>query len=77
MTSVPKYTTRNQPLEKVVQQASPSWVAGNLGAVGVDLIPVQLTPSGVNIHLGSSEPALTLPSITASPEEHDNGKGKI
>ena len=38
-------------LEKLVQKTLPGWRSRKLGAEGVDLVPVKLTPTSVNVNL--------------------------
>lgn len=51
--------------------------SGHLGALGVDVVPVELTAAGVDIDLGSPEPSLALPKVTDNPEEGNDEKGHI
>lgn len=65
------------PLEDEMVEPLPRRVASNLGSGGVDRIPVNWSASSVNIHLGGSEPSLTLPEVTADPEAQDDWEGKV
>lgn len=64
-------------LEGVMKESSPSWPRGNLGSVGVDFIPVQLSTASIDIHLLSPKPASSLPQVADHPEEQDNREGKV
>lgn len=57
--------------------ASPLGPGGNLGSVGIDLVPVELTAAGVDIYLGGAEPTFALPQVTDGPEEEDDGGGEV
>lgn len=60
-----------------MHNTSPRRPRRHLASIGIDLIPVQLTPAGVNVHLGCSEPALTLPEVSDNPEHNHNGCRKV
>jgi hypothetical protein len=64
-------------LHDLVERTSPSRPGGNLGAVGVDGLPVELTTTTVDIHLVGAEPAGALPGETNDPEEDDNEEGEV
>ena len=64
-------------LHDLVQETSPGGPSGNLGTVGVDGLPVELTTATVDIHLVGAEPAGTLPGESDDPEEHDDEESKV
>lgn len=47
------------------------------GTLGVDVLPVDLATTRVDIDLVGAEPSLALPEITTGPEEEDNRKRKV
>lgn len=47
-----------------------------MGTVGVDSLPVKLTTTGVNVHLGGAEPARALPEVANDPEDQDDRDGE-
>ena len=61
-------TESEEHLEHAVQKALPRRPSGDLRTLAVDELPVKLTATGVDIHLSSPEPALTLPKVTDRPE---------
>jgi hypothetical protein len=63
-------------LHDLVEEAPPGGPGSDLCAVSVDGLPVELTTTGVDIHLGSAEPASALPEEADDPEEHDDGDGE-
>ena len=48
-----------------------------MSPVGIDLIPVELTTAGVDVHLVCSEPTGALPEVADDPEEDDDGEGEV
>lgn len=58
-------------------EALPSRLSGQFTSVGVDLLPVHLTTTGVDIHLAGLEPTFTLPDVADDPEEEDDGSSKV
>ena len=44
----------------------------HLLALAVDQVPVKLTTTGVNVHLGGPEPSGALPEVSTNPEGHDD-----
>lgn len=64
-------------LHDLVQEATPCGPRGNLGTVGVDGVPVELTTAGVDIHLVGSEPTGALPGEADDPEDNDAEQGKL
>lgn len=64
-------------LKGLVDKASPGGHGGDAGALGVDVVPVELTAARVDIHLGSSEPTGALPEETDDPEEDDDEEGEV
>lgn len=63
-------------LEQLVQHPPPSGVRCNLGTIGVDALPVELTSADVDINLVSAEPASTLPGEANEPEHDDDGESE-
>jgi hypothetical protein len=63
-------------LENLIHNALPGWPSSDLGLVGVDGFPVQVTTTGINIHLLNLEPSLALPEEANDPEEEDDRDGK-
>lgn len=43
----------------------------------VNEVPIEFTAAGVDIHVSSPEPALTLPNPTTEPEKDDDRKGEV
>jgi hypothetical protein len=43
----------------------------------MDLIPVEISATSVNVHLGCPKPTCTLPKVTDNPEREDNRKSQI
>lgn len=77
----PQHNSRNNspPLDTLnedVEVLAPLGPGVDLGAVGVNLVPVVLTETGVKVDLVNAQPTLTLPEVTAGPEEKDDGKGE-
>jgi hypothetical protein len=64
-------------LENAVQQALPSGPSGHLSSLPVDEVPIELTATSVDIHLGGTKPSFTLPEVPGNPERGDNEDGKI
>ena len=60
-----------------MQNALPGWRSSKLGAEGVDLIPVKLTPASVYVNLAQLEPAGTLPEVPANPEKQNDRNGQV
>jgi hypothetical protein len=46
-------------------------------AVSIDLLPVMLATTCINIDLVSLQPTLTLPYVASSPEEQNDRKGEV
>lgn len=63
-------------LHELVQCTAPGGPGSNLSAVRVDSIPVVLTETSVEINLVNSEPAGSLPGVSDSPEDKDDGNSK-
>lgn len=70
-------TNMKTRLEDLVESAPPCGPGSHLLALFVDVVPVKLTAPSVNINVFGSEPGLTLPEVTAKPEEQDDGEGEI
>ena len=69
-------TSSRLRLHNLVEESPPPGPAGDLGAIGTDGIPVELTAVAVDVHLAGAEPALTFPQVTDGPEEQDDGSGE-
>lgn len=67
---------KNTRLEDASEGAAPSRHGGDAGTVGVDLLPVVLTETSIEIDLVNGEPTSALPEVTAGPEDEDDGNGK-
>lgn len=61
----------------MVEDASPRRQGGEPGSVRVDFVPVELTSTGIDIHLLGPKPSGTLPEVATSPEEQDHGESKV
>lgn len=48
-----------------------------LGAVGVDGVPVELAAAGVDVDVARAQPALALPAEADEPEDDDDGEGEV
>lgn len=48
-----------------------------LGAVGVDPVPVELAASRVDVDVARAQPPFTLPGEADEPEEDDDGEGEV
>lgn len=66
-----------QTLEEPVEGASPSWVRSLLSTVCVNVVPIEIPPATIDIDLIDGEPALTLPEVSADPEEADDEESKV
>lgn len=64
-------------LEQAVEETLPRRLRRHLSALGVDKIPVELTATGVDVHLGSAEPSLALPEVTSNPESSDDESSEV
>lgn len=64
-------------LHDLVEEAAPSGPCGHLGSERVDLLPVMLTTTSIDINLVNRDPTLSLPDISDGPEEENNGKGQV
>jgi hypothetical protein len=64
-------------LEQEVINPLPCRIRGNLRPRSVDAIPIDLSPSRVDINLRSSKPAGALPQVATCPEEEHNGECEI
>jgi hypothetical protein len=60
-----------------VQDAFPGWHGCNTLPVCPNLIPVQLTATGVDVYLCSTQPTFTLPDESSNPERDDDGESKV
>lgn len=43
----------------------------------MDISPVDLATTRVDVDLAGAEPALSLPEEATDPEEHDDGEGEV
>lgn len=59
-----------------MEESAPSGPRSNLGTVSVDLIPVVLTETSVEINLINGEPLRLLPEVADDPEEEHDRNGK-
>ena len=64
-------------LEDLVQGTSPGRPGSLLGALRIDVVPVELPPASVDVDLVQLEPSLALPEVSADPEEDDDEEGKV
>ena len=64
-------------LEDVRQSTPPGRQSRQLGALLVDVVPVQLPPASIDIDLGDLEPTLAFPEVAADPEEANNEEGQV
>lgn len=60
-----------------MEEAAPSGPCSHLGPELVDLVPVMLTTTSVDINLVNRQPTLSLPDISDGPEEEDNGESQV
>lgn len=61
-------------LEGDAEHTPPEGQSGIFGTLSVDVLPVDLATTTVDVDLVGAEPTLALPEITAGPEEEDNRK---
>lgn len=59
-----------------MENPTPFRQGGNLGPVRVDLVPVVLSETSVEINLVSAKPASALPKVAAGPEDENNRQGE-
>lgn len=59
-----------------MESPAPNRPRSNLGAVSIDLIPVMLTETSVEINLVNGEPLRALPDIADNPEDKHDRDGK-
>lgn len=64
-------------LEGMSQGTPPSRHSSNLSSVRVDEVPVKLPPASVEINLRGLKPTLTLPNVSADPEETDAEESEV
>lgn len=64
-------------LHNLVEGAAPGRPCGNLGTVGVNLVPVMLTSASIDVNLVDGEPAGSLPEPADSPEKEHDRKCKV
>lgn len=69
--------SKYRPLNNIIESPSPSWHGGNTLAFRMDLGPINLATTRVDVDLAGAKPALPLPGEAADPEEYDNGHGKV
>lgn len=69
--------TRKPHLEDVLDGTLPRRHGSRLCALGVDVVPVKLSPASVDIDLVEREPSLALPEVTADPEEANDEEGEV
>jgi hypothetical protein len=63
--------------EESVEPALPGRHGSQLGAVGVDVVPVELAAARVEVDLLRAEPASALPQEATDPEDNDDGQGEV
>lgn len=63
--------------EDRVEDPFPRWHGRQLGAVGVDGVPVELAAADVDVDVASAQPGLALPCKADEPEEYDDGEGEV
>ncbi len=61
-------------LDGDAEYTPPAGHGGMFGTLSVDVLPVDLATTTVDIDLVGAEPSLALPEVTAGPEEEDNRK---
>jgi hypothetical protein len=64
-------------LEDAVSETLPCRPSLDLLALAVDEVPVELTATGIDIHLSGPKPTSTLPEIADDPEQSNNEQRKI
>lgn len=55
----------------------PSRHCRQLGAVGIDGVPVELAAADVDVDVARAEPGLALPGEADEPEKYDDGEGEV
>jgi hypothetical protein len=64
-------------LENAGNKTLPGGPGLHLLALSVDEIPVKLATAGIDVHLSSPEPTLTLPEVTGDPEGTDDKESEV
>lgn len=59
-----------------MEEPAPSGPLSNLGAVGIDHVPVVLTKTSIKIDLVDCEPLGSLPDVANDPEQNNDGDSK-
>jgi len=59
-----------------VQDSLPCRVGGNLLLRLIDHLPIDFSPSSININFVQCQPSSSFPEIANNPEEDDDWKGK-
>lgn len=60
----------------MVEETSPGGQGSESLAIGADLIPVELTETGVDVNVLGSQERLTLPDPSEDPEAQDDGSSE-
>ena len=48
-----------------------------LGAVLIDRVPIEVSPSGIQVDISGAQPAAAFPQEAADPEDDDDGQGQV
>lgn len=59
-----------------MEESAPSGPFSNLGAVGINHIPVMLTKTSIEIDLVECEPLGSLPDVSDDPEHKNDGNSQ-
>lgn len=68
---------RRESDENRMESPLPRRHGGQLGAVGVDPVPVELAASRVDVDVARAQPPFALPGEADEPEEDDDGEGEV
>lgn len=63
--------------ENLVDGPLPRRHGRQLGAVGVDDVPVELAAANIDVDVARAQPRLALPGEADEPEEDDDGEGEV
>ena len=64
-------------LEDAGAETLPRGPGLHLLTLAVDQVPIKLTTTGVDVHLGGPEPSSALPEVSNDPEGHDDEESKV
>lgn len=64
-------------LESHVENLSPFRIRRNPGSIGIDLIPINFSTSGIDVDLVRSNPSLALPRVSDKPEKENHRSREI